>query len=83
MLRYLKSERGASAAEYALILAVLGGGVALSTTALSTALRTNISTAAAHTAYAPTGAAVSQTSPPADPPADPTPTAEFGKKKCK
>jgi Flp pilus assembly pilin Flp len=50
MLRFLKSESGASAAEYALILAVLGTATALSATALKSAINTNIAAAAAQTA---------------------------------
>ena len=70
MLTYLKSERGSSAAEYALILAVLGGAVALSVTALKTALGANIAAAAAQTASLDAGVSP----PPAPPVPDPTPT---------
>jgi Flp pilus assembly pilin Flp len=81
MLRYLKSERGASAAEYALILAVLGGATALSAAALKTAMQTSIAGAAAEVASTG-GTTVTPSDPqPTDPP--PTDPCKGKGKKCK
>ena len=43
---FLKEENGASAAEYALILAIVGAGIAVADIALGTAVNTAVSGAA-------------------------------------
>jgi pilus assembly protein Flp/PilA len=42
---FLRDESGAAAAEYALILAIVGAGIALAVTNLGTAISTAINTA--------------------------------------
>jgi len=46
ILAFLKDESGASAAEYALILAIVGAGIAVAAGALGTAISTAVDTAA-------------------------------------
>ena len=43
---FLKDESGASAAEYALILAIVGAGIAVAAGALGTAISTGVNNAA-------------------------------------
>lgn len=43
---FAKDESGAAAAEYALILAIVGAGIAVAAAALGTAVSTSINTAA-------------------------------------
>jgi len=45
-LAFLKDESGASAAEYALILAIVGAGIAVAAGALGTAISTAVNNAA-------------------------------------
>ena len=45
-MAFLKDESGASAAEYALILAIVGAGIAVAAGALGTAISTAVDTAA-------------------------------------
>jgi len=45
-INMIKDEAGASAAEYALILAIIGGAIALASIALGSAISTSISDAA-------------------------------------
>ena len=45
-LTFLKDESGASAAEYALILAIVGAGIAVAAGALGTAISTAVNNAA-------------------------------------
>lgn len=45
-VQFLKDESGASAAEYALILAIVGVGIVVAAQALQTAISTAMSTAA-------------------------------------
>jgi pilus assembly protein Flp/PilA len=45
LLAYLKDESGASAAEYALILAIVGAGIAVAMTTLGTTISTAIGAA--------------------------------------
>ena len=45
-LAFLKDESGASAAEYALILAIVGAGIAVAAGALGTAISTAVDNAA-------------------------------------
>ena len=46
LVALLKDESGASAAEYALILAIIGGAIALASIALGSAISTSINSAA-------------------------------------
>ena len=45
ILSFIRNESGAAAAEYALILAIVGGGIALAVTNLGSAISTAINTA--------------------------------------
>lgn len=51
MQKFLGDKAGASAAEYALILAVIGGGVVVAFTTLGTNIRTSINSAAGDITY--------------------------------
>ncbi|MDB5452915.1 MAG: hypothetical protein JWO33_1493 [Caulobacteraceae bacterium] len=52
MVGYLKSEEGGAVAEYAVILAVLGAGLAIAVTSFRTAARTAVENAATSMAAA-------------------------------
>ena len=59
VVAFLKDESGASAAEYALILAIVGSGLALAATQLGDAIGTALNTAGdtiKNTDYTPPGA---------------------------
>ncbi len=45
VLKFVRNESGAAAAEYALILAIVGAGIAVAVTNLGTAISTAINTA--------------------------------------
>jgi pilus assembly protein Flp/PilA len=52
---FIKDESGASAAEYALILAIVGSGIAVAATGLGTAIKTALENAATYITIAPNG----------------------------
>lgn len=84
MLNYLRSEDGAGAAEYALILAVLGGGLAVGIFNLRAATRNVVANAAVKVASADTSDSTGPAGQPTGPGGTGTGTGtDCGKKKCK